>query len=90
MVPLWLGANGLDDQALDLRDRCPSAQGRPEVYLVIREEAGAQLPVGGEPQAVALVAEVLADGGDEADGAPGPRQAIVAGWAAADAQLRRL
>ena len=45
---------------------------RPDGDLIAREEAGAQAAVGGETQAVATLAEVLGDAGDEADGAERP------------------
>src|SRR5665647_1172257 len=45
---------------------------RAHIHLVAREEAGAQATVGGEAQAVAAPAEVLADAGDEADRAARP------------------
>ena len=49
---------------------------RPHVGLLAREQAGAQAAVGREPQAVAALAEVLRDAGDEADrpGRAGSRQ----------------
>src|SRR5659263_56769 len=45
---------------------------RPDGDLIAREEAGAQAAVGGQTQAVAALAEVLGDAGDEADGAECP------------------
>src|SRR5690606_38145562 len=41
-------------------------KGIAEVGLHLAEEAGAELPIGGEPHAVAAVAVVVAHGGDHA------------------------
>src|SRR3989441_10154662 len=43
------------------------AQQKAQVMIVLAEEAGAELAVGGEPDARAMAAEGLRDGGDEAD-----------------------
>ena len=55
---------GLDRRAQDGR----VVQQRADVGLAPGEQAGAQPAVGGEAQAVARLAEVLRDAGDEADG----------------------
>ena len=44
-----------------------AAQDRPQVELVEREQAGAELALGGDPDPVALLAERLGDAGDHAD-----------------------
>src|SRR5260370_31289652 len=43
------------------------AQQKAQVMIVLAEEAGAELAVGGESDARAMAAEGLRDGGDEAD-----------------------
>src|SRR5450756_1747109 len=51
---------------------CGTGDERPDGDLIAREEAGAQAAVGGQTQAVAALAEVPGDAGDEADGAECP------------------
>src|SRR5262249_55793212 len=62
-----LAPHGVANQDLDLVVAGARAQGLAQVRLADREEAGAQLAVGGKPDAVAVGAERLRDGIDEAD-----------------------
>ena len=61
-----------------------------KVYFLLAEQAEAQLAVGGEAESVALVAEVLRDRRDKADGAFGAGQAEVFGRPVADFYLAGL
>ena len=47
-----------------------------QIHFVRRMEAGLELPVGGDADAVARRTEMLADGADEPDGADAARQAV--------------
>src|SRR5215218_11367934 len=62
-----LAPYGVAYDLLDLGVRRARPQRRAQVGLVHREEARAERPLGGEPDPVAVAAERLGDGGDEAD-----------------------
>ena len=66
-----LGADGTADlvgeEVVELVVAGAAAQDRPEVELLQGEQAGAQLPLRGHADAVALLAERLGDAGDDAD-----------------------
>jgi hypothetical protein len=51
----------------DLFVRCAPAQARAQIVLRHAEQTGADLAVGGQPDAIAVAAEWLADGRDDAD-----------------------
>src|SRR3954451_13239029 len=62
-----LAPHRVADERRQLRVRRAAAQRLAEVRLVNREEARAQFALGRQPHAVAVGAERLGDGGDEAD-----------------------
>ena len=61
----WLGVYGTPEHVLQLYLGGTTAQRGAQVELQVGEEAGDQFAVSGEPQAVAVAAERVADGTDE-------------------------
>src|SRR5216684_1437424 len=55
------------DEVPDFIVACAIAQQKAQVMIVLAEETGAELAIGGKPDARAMAAEGLRDGGDEAD-----------------------
>src|SRR5215210_9341622 len=69
------------DQRTELFIRRAVAHRGSEVCLFGGEEAGADVALGGDPQAVARVAERLGDGADDADAAGrAVGEAVAGGW----------
>ena len=87
---MGLAAVAFSIKVFKLRDGSAAAQGLAEVDFILTEEAEAELAVGGEAESVALVAEVLGDGGDKADGAFSAGETEVLGGAVAHIYLKRL
>ena len=81
LVALVLHRRRLEHQRLQFLGAGPGAQRALQVNLVVAQQAGAQLAVRRQAEAVALLAEAVGDGADEADGARRPRQAEVLGRA---------
>src|SRR5918999_1886890 len=71
-----LAPDGVANRALELGVARPAAEWRAQVGLVDREQAGAELALRGQPDAVAVRAERLGDGVDEADLALAVREAV--------------
>src|SRR5262245_18757081 len=74
-----LAPDGLAHYVLEVRVGRSGADRPTQVGLVEREQAGAQLAVGGEPDAVAVAAERLGHRVDEADRAAAVGEAVDAG-----------
>ena len=60
-------ADGSGQQIVEFGTRCTSTQDRAHVEFVEREQARAELALGGEPHPVAVPAERLGDAGDDPD-----------------------
>src|SRR2546421_11500653 len=71
-----LAPYGLADDPLELGVVGAGAQRPPQVSLVQREQTCAQAAVGGQPDPVAVSAEGLGDGVDEADLPPPVREPV--------------
>ncbi|MBA7591802.1 hypothetical protein ES708_33968 [subsurface metagenome] len=69
MVLLRLISHRFLDELFQALAVDPAAQRLFKVNLIVAQEAGAQLAVGGQPQSVTVKAKVLAHRGDKADGA---------------------
>jgi hypothetical protein len=65
MVLHRLLLDALLQQCLDLLYAGALAQRGPQIYFLIREQAGPQLPIGGETKPIAVVAKVHANGRDK-------------------------
>jgi hypothetical protein len=89
MVAFRFFGDGVGDDVFEFLDGGAATEWLFEVDFVLVEEAEAELAVGGEAKAVAPEAEVLGDGGDKADGAPGAGQAEVFGGPVAHLDLTR-
>ena len=75
-MPLGFGGNRAQHQRVELRP-VAVAQDPACVELVVGEEAGPDLAVGGEPQPVAVTAELIRQRRDEADGRLRPGEAVI-------------
>ena len=70
MLATGLAHDGLADEQLELLVGASPPHGRLEIDLPVDHQAGAQSPVRRKPQPVAGMAEIVADGADEADDTP--------------------
>ena len=77
-------------RGVELVVACAAAEERAQVVAADGEEAGVELPVGGEPRAGAVAAERLRDRGDDADLARAVAVAVALGDLAAVRGLDRL
>src|ERR1700686_4156739 len=67
LVTLFLLPDPGHDEVADLGIRRAAAELGLDVVLLDRKETGAQMPLGGQPDAIANFAKGIADGGDDAD-----------------------
>jgi hypothetical protein len=81
-VPRWLQGSSLQDDLSHLKQGCPGAQHRAQVYYLFTHKAGPQFAVGGESEPVAPETEVLTYCADETHRTPGARKPEVFGGAA--------
>src|SRR4030081_1189021 len=67
LVAFFLTPDSSRDEVADLDIRRATAKQRLDVVLLDREQAGAQMPLGGQPDPVTDFAKGVADGGDDTD-----------------------
>ncbi len=78
IVPFGLDSQGFLNEGHQI---FPGPQGIPEIGLELPEEAGTEVAVGGEAEPIAVVAEVVAHGGDDPHGPGGSGKPVVGGRA---------
>jgi hypothetical protein len=79
MVFLGFSGDGRLKQGLQVFLAAAVSKRTPDIYLVIREQAGPESAIGGQPQAIAGRTEMMTHGGDKADFTGRRREAISPG-----------